>query len=65
MFFCFYCRSRKLNTQLENAIQEAMIELDKQTEYEKNTLKPLKTSPKITTVSNGTKKSGRLRSSQR
>lgn len=53
---CLCFRSRKLNTQLENAIQEAMVELDKQEEYEKNTLKPFKTA----SVS---KKSGRLRSS--
>lgn len=30
LFFIFCFRGRKMNTQLENAIQEAMLELDRQ-----------------------------------
>jgi len=32
--FSYYCRGRKLNSSLEAAIQEAMLELDRQMEQD-------------------------------
>ncbi|KAJ8961744.1 hypothetical protein NQ318_021344, partial [Aromia moschata] len=56
--------SRKLNSQLEKAIQEAMAELDKEREEEPP--KAAKAPPKVAPLHSGIKKvSGRLRSSQR
>lgn len=60
-FYSFY-RSRKLNTQLENAIQEAMSELDKKEDDKKSTTK---ISSKESVAQIIVKKTtGRLRSSQ-
>lgn len=65
------CRSRKLNCQLEEAIQEAMAELDKQKvdSQDKETSNSLEIRPKITDMSEDVstfkKTAGRLRSSKK
>lgn len=51
--FCFFNRSRKLNSQLEKAIQEAMIELDRMssTPSESIVASPVELKPKSITIS--------------
>jgi hypothetical protein len=51
------CRSRKLNSQLENAIQEAMLELDRMTEQQQAT------PPGVGSVAVSNESTGRLRRS--
>lgn len=66
-FLSVFFRSRKLSTQLEKAIQEAMAELDKKSDQvDSNESKANRSTPKNATQPvNERRAPGRLRSSQR